>query len=442
VTVLASGTRRVRLAGAGWLAAAGVAAPVEGVLAAARPALAAVIPALLLLILAGELPVGALLGAALTVRAIADDTSGHASRAVGSVNLSGAIAGFLLVLAMALLLRRQRAVRPIAAAAGFIMVTTAVALFHLGPSFGAAREGFRELSVLAVFVIVVESPRGLLLPRAIRLVQAIGIVPALVALYQLALHHGMQVHANLRPNGTFSQPNSAAVFFAIVAFASVWMYLEHGRHGRDLAAAAAFVIATIATYSIGGVATLLVMLVLLGITRPRRAGVRLAAWAIAGTAVAVFVLTPIGSSRIGTEANLSTTAGRDTSLTWRFANWGALLPLYEKSVVVGQGLGVTVTGDTTTGALPHNEWVRYLVETGTVGMAVIVAAIVLATRRLWRRRASHPAAAAFALALLFGLLLNGLGANTLLYTPAAYLAALLLAACYRSLHAGAHEAPG
>jgi O-antigen ligase len=434
LTVIAPAFRRVHLGPLAWVAAAAVFAPIEGGLIALKPALAIGIPLILLALLAAELPVIAILALTLALRVVTDDTSGSASRSSGSVNLSGVIAGVLLVIALGLLVRNQRALRPIAAVIAFIVIWTLVAVYNHGPSLTILREGIRELSVLAVAVIVIESPRALVLTKAARLAQLAGLAPALVVFYQLATHHGMQVHANLRPNGTFSQPNSAGVFFAVAGLASIWLYFEHGRRMPDLLAGLGFAAATIGTYSIGGVATFLVMLLALGTVRRGRVGVRVAAWALAGIAVIVFVLTPVGASRLQTESNISTANGRDTSLTWRFSNWGTLLPLYEKSIVVGQGLGVTVVGDTTKGALPHSEWVRYLVETGTAGMVIIVLGIVMLMRRLWRLRQPYPESAPFAIALILGLLFNCLGANTLLYTPAAYAAAMLLGATWRTIH--------
>ncbi|MGH3429477.1 MAG: hypothetical protein ACRDQZ_18235, partial [Mycobacteriales bacterium] len=351
MTVFAPVLRRVNLGPLLWVAAAVLIAPVEGGLIALKPALALGIPLILLALLAAELPVIAILAMTLAMRVATDGTSGSSSRATGVVNLSGLIAGLLLVIAVGLLFRNQRALRPIAAVTAVIVLATLVAVYNNGASLTVLREGIRELSVLAVAVIVLESPRAFLLTKAARLTQLVGLAPALVVFYQLATHHGMQIHANLRPNGTFSQPNSAGVFFAVAGLASIWLYFEHGQRIPDLLAGLAFMAATIGTYSIGGVATFLVMLLALGTARRHRVGIRFAAWSLAGIAVVVFILTPLGASRLQTESNISTANGSDTSLTWRFSNWGTLVPLYEKSIVVGQGLGVTVIGDTTKGAL-------------------------------------------------------------------------------------------
>jgi O-antigen ligase len=432
VTVLVSDRGR----GAGtlaWLAAVLVAAPIEGGLVTVKPVLAVVLPIALAMLLAAELPVALVLGGLLLARALTDDGSTATSRASSALDSSGVIAAVLLIVAFGLLLRNQRSGRHIAAVAGFIVIWSLVAAYNLGLSPTTLREGLRELSLLAVAVIVVQAPKALSLRSAARLAQLIAIVPAAVVVYQVATGRGMLIGTDLRANGTFSHPNSAGVFLAIAALASLWLYLEHGRRLRELAATGLFLGALVGTYSIGGMAAFLVMLLVLGTARRSRAGIRLAAWAVAAVTAIVFVLTPIGASRLQTESNLSATGGNNTSLTWRFSNWGSLVPLYESSPVIGQGLGVTVLGDTTKGALPHNEWVRYLVETGTVGMALIVAGLLMVLRRLWRLRRSWPAEAPLAIALIVGLLFDCIGANTLLYTPAAYLAAMLLGSAWRTI---------
>jgi O-antigen ligase len=116
-----------------------------------------------------------------------------------------------------------------------------------------------------------------------------------------------------------------------------------------------------------------------------------------------------------------------TSLGWRFHNWTVLLPQWESHPWFGIGLGNTVTGGVGLGELPHSEYVRYLVETGVIGVALLICAVVYLIRRLRRLPPGEPhAAGTLGLAVLVGLLVNALTSNTLLYTPAAYAAILLI----------------
>ena len=96
-----------------------------------------------------------------------------------------------------------------------------------GASTETLREGVREASVVALGLIVYSARGAITVPIATRLVQIAGAVPAVVAVYQLAAGTGMDVASHIRPNGTFAHPNSAAMFFAVAAIASLWRYLDH-----------------------------------------------------------------------------------------------------------------------------------------------------------------------------------------------------------------------
>ena len=115
--------------------------------------------------------------------------------------------------------------------------------------------------------------------------------------------------------------------------------------------------------------------------------------------------------------------------------------MWEGSPVFGRGIGTTTTTESTATnrlnfLLPHNEYLRYLVETGVVGLAILLAGSrAPAITRLIRRRktpgtlqAGTLNAAALALAIVAGCLVNSLADNTLLNSPTCYAAALIVAA--------------
>ena len=122
--------------------------------------------------------------------------------------------------------------------------------------------------------------------------QFVGFVPAILALYQLATNTGMDVARNIRANGTFAHPNSAAMFFTIAATASLWLYLDNGHRRFDALLVALFAAALIATFSIDGVITLTVMLTVFGALRPGTVLTKLGPCAIAVVVVLVFFATP------------------------------------------------------------------------------------------------------------------------------------------------------
>jgi O-antigen ligase len=384
------------------------------------------------------------LGVALLVRVLTDDRSAPDSRYSGSLNLSAVIALTFILLAAALLLRQRRGMLPAALAALWLCVWMAIAVNTSGASTEALREGVRELSVVALFVIVHNARDAVTAPVASRLVQFVGALPALLAVYQLATQTGMNLYGDIRSHGTFAHPNSAAMFFAIATVASLWLYLDNGRRRIDALLTTLFAAALIATFSIDGLATLTAMLVAFGALRRGSIRAKLGPGAIAGIVVLAFFATPLGSHRVAGETATSLSAaerGETTStLDTRLYRWKTLLPEWERSPVFGRGLGITTTAENTSAnrlnsLLPHNEYIRYLVETGVVGLAIVLAALFILTRGLVRRLRSSGTsapgtlnAATLAIAVVVGCLVNSLADNTFLNSPTCYAAALILAA--------------
>jgi O-antigen ligase len=384
------------------------------------------------------------LGVTLLVRVLTDDLSVPDSHHSGSLNLSGAIALLFILLAIGLLVHRRRGMLPAILAGLWLCVWTAVAVSTDGASAETLREGVREGAVVALAVIVYNARGAVTVFIATRMVQLVGLVPAVLALYQLVTHTGADIAGELRANGTFAHPDSAATFFAIAATVSVSRYLDDGRHRSDALLTTLFAAALIATFSLDGLATVVVMLMTLGVMRSGSLWGKLAPCLVAGLVVLAFFTTPIGSHRIATESSTSlVTAERgepNSSLAWRLHKWKTLIPEWERSPIFGQGLGTTVTAEVIPGNLyagepPLNEYVRYLVETGVVGLIILLVAVMILIKRLVRMRripatlsAGTRNAPTLAIAIVVGCLVNSLADNTLLNSPTCYAATLVLAA--------------
>jgi O-antigen ligase len=404
-------------------------------------------------------PLVVFLAAMLFVRVLTDDRSAPNSRHSGSLNLSSVIALAFILLAVHMLFRWRRGVLPTILAAVWLCVWMAIAVHTSGASTETLREGVREVSVVALFVIVYNARGVVTVPIAARLVQLIGFVPALLALYQLTTNTGMDIAGNIRAHGTFAHPNSAAMFFTIATTASLWLYLDNGRRRFDALLMTLFSAALIATFSIDGVITLAAMLTAFGALRPGTVLTKLGPCVIAAVVILVFFATPLGAHRIAGETSTSLTAaerGETTStLDTRLYRWKTLLPAWEGSPIVGRGIGTTTTTESTATnrlnfLLPHNEYLRYLVETGIVGLTIMLAGLALLLRGLIRRQRTPgtPAAGtlnapALALAIVAGCLVNSLAENTLLNSPICYAAALIVAAvlAYPSAEAGRAPVP-
>jgi O-antigen ligase len=384
------------------------------------------------------------LGVTLVVRVLTDDRSAPNSRHSGSLNLSGAIAVLLILVAGGLLLRRRHGVLPTVLIMSWLCIWMAIAVNTSGASTETLREGVREVSVIALALIVYNARGVVTVPIAVRVVQFIGFAPALLALYQLTTHTGLDVDGTLRANGTFAHPDGAAMFFAIAATASLWRYLDDGRHRSDALLTALFVAALIATFSIDGLITLAAMLTALGLLRPGSLRVKLGPCVIAALIILAFFATPLGAQRVAGETSTSLAAAdrgeTNSPLDTRLYRWKTLLPEWEQSPVFGQGIGTTTTTESTSSnrlnfLLPHNEYLRYLVETGILGLAILLAALTMLVLSLLHKRKNPGTldagtfnAPSLALAIIVGCLVNSLADNTLLNSPTCYAAALIVAA--------------
>ncbi len=389
------------------------------------------------------LPVVPFLGVTLFVRVVTDNMGGANSHHSGSLNSAGLIAVLIMMAAIGPLIRRQRGARPALLAMLWLCIWTGLAVRTHGASTETIREGVREASILALAVLVYNAREAVTVPTAARLIQLIGIVPACIALYQFATHTGLDIAGQIRANGTFVHPNSAAIFFAVASTVSLWRYLDNGRRRSDALLAVLFAAALIATFSIGGLLSLFVMLITLGALRPGALRAKLGASAVACLVILGFVATPLGAERLAQESKSNVASAErgepNSSFAWRLNRWQALLPEWERSPLFGQGLGTTVTAEATlsnrlAGKLPHNEYLRYLVETGVVGLTTLLAGIGILIRALARKRRVPGTmargtlnAATLALALVMGCLFDALADNVFTTSITGYSAALIVA---------------
>lgn len=442
VAKLATSFRQMGLRRILWLGCLICVLVAEGMALAHSYLWAAPLICILVIAVATEIPLIPFLGAILLVRIMTDASASSPDiRHTGSVNLSAGIAFLFMLIAIGLIIRQRRGIWPTIAALLFLSFWTAVAVKTNGASTETIREGVREASVLALGVIVYNSRGVLNVSVVTRLIQIAGVGSALLALYQFATHTGTLTDGAIRSNGTFVHPNGAAMYFAIATTASLWLYIDRGHRRLDALLTGIFAAATISTFSFTGLAGLLAMLATFGALRPGSLRLKLGSFAVAGLVIIAFLATPLGAERLNNELSTRINSGSarngtaNTSFASRIYKWKTLIPEWEQSPFIGKGIGTTVTVEdtyenATVGNVPHNEYLRYLVETGVIGLTILLWAVVLLIRRLARRRrmSDIPDAGTLGLAILAGCLVNALADNTLLYTTTGYAAALIVAA--------------
>lgn len=375
-----------------------------------------------------------ILVAAIAVRALVDNA--------GQLVTAGVAVG---ILGLALLVSWR--------SASWLLVLLGLSGFLLlSARYGAARfgglvtygEALRLISAIAVVLIVINVAGRFTAIQLARIVQVVGFIPAVFAIYQGVTGTGTQIDGLTRAAGTLAQSNPAAALFALCNLATLILVTTKApRRGLNLALFAVFLAAQAATGTISGAVTFLVMVVVYAMTL-RHARIERVLLALVGVGLVAYLA---ANSQLG-QSRLSEFTGpgadplsKDNSLGWRIEAWGKVLDAWRDHPVFGNGVGATRAGVILADNIPHNEYVRILAENGVVGLGfVLVVATFFGARMLRAIPTSTDFAPALALAVLAGTFVNALAANTFLYSTTFYLTLFLLAGCWRLTRAEADRA--
>lgn len=377
-----------------------------------------------------EMPTFWILVIVVSTRALID---GMFNFSVGGTTAT-AVAGVTLVaLGIAIAIRGGRGVLTAVLILLALVVSNSFAVTTFGS--GVRDEIIRTASIISVVLIVLNSRTDFSLARVGTAVQVIAAIPAFVAVFQAVTGTGLVVEGVVRPAGTLAHPNSAAVLFGVAATATL-MLLSKGKTSKPLGLGLLilFCSALLGTASMGGLLTFVVMTLALAVFSRTVSVKKRAAYILLLVITAlVFVASPIGAQRIGELSDLDISGSRSSanSLEWRIGNWQRILDYWHESPAFGQGFGATTTGAMMNGFLPHNEYVRLLIEIGVIGCAFGVLAVLALACQLFR--AAHQGnesagLAALGIALFAGMIVNCFGANTLLYSVPTYAGAILISA--------------
>jgi len=364
-----------------------------------------------------------LLAVVLVLRALVDSS--------GTQVLTGGAAVAIIALAVVVLGRSPTWVAPFLVLAGYLFTSAWAGAGSHGGSY-TYPEALRTISAAAVVVIAVKAPGRLTVRSVAHVVQAIALVPALLALYQFATGTGSINNGAMRASGTLAHENSAAMLFALANLATFALVLDsHRRRWLHAGLLAVFLGAQVATGSIGGlVAAVVMVLTYLSSAAVRRADRTILSLVGVGLAVFAATTSQVGAQRL---EEYSGSNSDETSLAWRFEAWTHVLDFWRTNPVWGNGIGSTSSPAVLGGSIPHNEYVRLLAEVGLIGLGATILFGVLLTRSLLRtvHASAYPAASALALAALAGTAVNALAANTMLYSVSFYATLFVLGACWR-----------
>jgi O-antigen ligase len=348
---------------------------------------------------------------------------------------AGSIIGLLVIAAAGARLLLNRS-------AYGLLIPTAV-LITLGFWFGVGvlqygldasfiRELVRATSIVAVAFL---AANALTSPRVEHIAATIvlaAVIPALLVLSDGVMNWQAMVAGELRPRGTLSHPNAAAILFGVALPVATWGALHARARLLWVAAGAILLVAIVFTQSLGGLMqAIAALLAFAALTPGVRSSYRVALGALVVLVVAGFIFDPLGISRVS-EVDATVVSGEasieESSFAWRLYNWGLLLNEWRTSPLGGHGLGATFDLVMPIGHLPHSDPVRVLVEMGIGGAALVLVGYGLLVNRLvlLMRRGPNRTFVAATFAALIGFTVHGLATHATYNTQPMYVLAALL----------------
>ncbi|MDP8245122.1 MAG: O-antigen ligase family protein [Candidatus Hinthialibacter antarcticus] len=307
-----------------------------------------------------------------------------------------------------------------------------------GPGGAAGvREWLRLASTVPVIVLAISLSGQSKTAWGIRAILFSFALPALFGAYQLVAQSGASIQGFHRIHGTFVHPNPYSFYLICVIAVAYWQWRCAVKPWFWSGFIFAALVLLLATFSLTGFVMFAVWLAVVAWFEGRAA--RLGVIALGCILVAGVLATDTGRARLAGLAQwddldeIERTQRETGSHTWRLLNWRYLYREWKQQPILGYGLAsspmvnpnINVLGGGV-GHDPHNDYVRYLVETGAVGLVLWLAFLVWTGRVLWNalRRANAPPqrrGALIALALFAAWAVGGLNDNLITATSYQYI---------------------
>ncbi len=255
------------------------------------------------------------------------------------------------------------------------------------------REWIRLLSYLPLIAVVAHFVSKGNFQRIIWGLLLSLIVPVMVGLYQILFHEGALVRGVHRIQGTFVHPNPFSFYLVVMVGITLWCW-RWKDHRILFGVVLAFeMLLLLFTFSFTGIAMLGTLILCLAVFESQK--VRRMVLALGVLFIIVFLITPTGRYRLWEELEIENLdeierTGRITnSVTWRLLNWRFLYREWVESPWIGYGLDRAAAVNqmkrpSGVGHDPHNDYVRFMVETGVIGTFTVLAWLTSIGVALWR----------------------------------------------------------
>lgn len=247
------------------------------------------------------------------------------------------------------------------------------------------REWIRRFTFLMVYLLVMQLKDRLHPHKVISLLFLSLIVPIITGLMQLP--SGERVYA------TLGHPNALATYLALM-MGLIW-WRQSFSHNRLpwLSLLGLLTILYVSTRSVGAIFNIGALILILNATKLNFFKIITAIIVFLGI-IALFASTEAGQARfaellqtplLNPDLDISRTiivaAGDGNSFNWRVAHWYYLLQSWTQYPILGYGMG---TGQFLSplqtehgGFTPHNDYIRFLVEQGVVGLVLFLVFIAI-----------------------------------------------------------------
>ncbi|MDI6704117.1 MAG: O-antigen ligase family protein [bacterium] len=236
------------------------------------------------------------------------------------------------------------------------------------------REWMRLFSIFILFLLSYNLVRRENRKRFLNLLFLSLLVPLSSGLYQLITHTGMFVKGIHRIYGSIAHPNAFSLYLILFIGITYWK-LKMSRHILWYLLLLIELVALIATFSLSGYIMFSILSLFL-LLKERKGQEILIAFIIV---LFIFAFSTNQQFQKRWERvkliNIDTIKEKKVvdSFTWRIVNWCNLLSLWKEKAFFGYGLQTTPIinpwkiPDEGIGYAPHNDFLRYLVETGLIG---------------------------------------------------------------------------
>lgn len=303
------------------------------------------------------------------------------------------------------------------------------------------QEASRTLGILGLVLLTWRDVSGDNVNRFFKALKLISVANATLIICQFSFLGGGVFVSNVNKfSGFMSSANTAALLFGCYLISEANKLHPRSRFPRFLAIQISF-LGLFLTYSFGGFIFLIVgICITILVSKKNRfrnylifffvliIGVFIAFANSSGLRAKYFsVLAPI----------FSNTADSRSSVQWRFDAWKSFIPFFTESPIFGQGYGSTQNLNMVGRFLPHNEFIRLLVEIGLLGTAILIfmyVVLIFRLRKIWRATGSP--VSRYAMVLTITWVISALSENSFTYTVPQYVLALSIgfsiSAGYRS----------